>query len=74
MRPHLTIKDMFNSGNKLVIESICPFCRVRQQVLVNNEAFQNWENGELVQNAFPKLTPTEREALMTGICDNCFPS
>ena len=26
-----------------------------------------WEKGEKVQNAFPRLTPEEREFLMTGI-------
>lgn len=26
-----------------------------------------WRGGELVQNAFPNLSPSEREFLMTGI-------
>jgi hypothetical protein len=29
-------------------------------------AFVRWKKGELVQNAFPTLTPDQREFLMTG--------
>lgn len=28
-----------------------------------------WENGALVQNAFPNLSPSDREFLMTGATD-----
>ena len=31
------------------------------------EDYAAWENGMLIQNAFPYLTPDEREFLMTGI-------
>jgi hypothetical protein len=31
------------------------------------EDYKAWENGTLIQNAFPYLTPGEREFLMTGI-------
>jgi len=29
--------------------------------------YKNWQNGMLIQNALPYLTPDEREFLMTGI-------
>ena len=53
---------------------MCPFCGKKQIVTVKSEDYDKWENGELVQIAFPYLTPSEREALITGICDDCFPS
>lgn len=28
---------------------------------------QKWQNGELVQNAFPYLTPAEREFIISGV-------
>ena len=31
--------------------------------------YQDWENGVLIQNAFPMLTPTEREFILTGMTD-----
>jgi hypothetical protein len=31
------------------------------------EQFENWQNGMLIQDAMPNLTPDEREFLMTGI-------
>lgn len=31
------------------------------------EQVQKWENGELIQNAFPNLSADEREFLLTGI-------
>lgn len=29
--------------------------------------FTRWRNGELIQKAFPMLSPAEREFIMTGI-------
>ena len=60
--------------NIIKIETMCPFCGKKQIVIVKSEDYDKWENGELVQIAFPYLTPSEREALITGICDDCFPS
>ena len=34
---------------------------------VTKEQLQKWNNGMLIQNAMPNLTPDEREFLMTGI-------
>jgi hypothetical protein len=31
------------------------------------QSLQDWENGALIQNAFPTLSADEREFLMTGI-------
>ena len=58
--------------NIIKIETMCPFCGKKQIVTVKSEDYDKWENGELIQRAFPYLTPNERETLITGICDNCF--
>lgn len=34
---------------------------------ITEEQLRRWENGELIQNVMPNLTPDEREFLMTGI-------
>lgn len=37
---------------------------------ITEEQIERWENGELVQKAFPNLTASQREFLMTGITDD----
>lgn len=56
------------------IECVCPFCGKKRVVTVNSEDYDKWENGELVQIAFPYLSASDREALITGICDECWPA
>ena len=33
---------------------------------VTQEMFDEWRSGALIQNAFPHLTPDEREFILTG--------
>lgn len=49
----------------------CPFCGNDHSVMVNFEAYENWMGGELIQNAMPDLTPTEREQLISNLCPKC---
>lgn len=34
---------------------------------ITSEQLSAWENGMLIQDAMPNLTPTEREFLITGM-------
>jgi hypothetical protein len=61
------------SENSVVITR-CPFCGVTQKVVAPTAGLNAWRGGELIQKALPSLTADEREALMTGICNSCFPS
>jgi len=36
---------------------------------VTREQLDRWQGGELIQNVFPFLSPSEREFLMTGCTD-----
>ena len=38
-----------------------------QDIDVTEAQFEAWQNGELIQNAMPNLTPSEREFIKTGI-------
>jgi predicted RNA-binding Zn-ribbon protein involved in translation (DUF1610 family) len=49
----------------------CPFCGNENSVKIALEDFVKWENGELVQNAFPYLNATEREQFISGMCPDC---
>lgn len=39
---------------------------------VNLADLQDYQNGKLIQNAFPYLTADEREIMISGICGGCF--
>lgn len=49
----------------------CVMCGKDHSVAVDFEDFQDWENGKLVQDAFPYLDPTEREQLISRLCPSC---
>ena len=36
---------------------------------VTNQQLKRWRAGELIQNVMPKLTPSEREFIITGVTD-----
>ena len=56
-------------GHPMLIERRSPFSgKINVMDLdVTDEQFAQWRGGMLIQNAFPHLTPDEREFLMTGI-------
>jgi len=54
------------------IETICPFCGKRHTVQVHPADYHAWEDGTLVQEAFPYLSASERELLISGICPTCW--
>ena len=56
---------------RIDVSIICPFCGEDHAVEVNLAQYEAWQNGELIQNAMPDLTPTEREQLISGLCPKC---
>lgn len=59
------------------LETICPFCEKKHTINVNRfefiDGFQRYNyQGVLIQDAFPNFTPSQREFVMTGICDSCW--
>ena len=56
---------------RINVEITCPFCNEDHAVEVDLARFVAWQNGELIQNAMPDLTFTEREQLISGLCPNC---
>ena len=41
-------------------------------MVVENDDYQSWQNGKLIQDAMPYLTISQRELLISGICGTCF--
>ena len=49
----------------------CPFCGKETEFVVDKDKFEKWDNGELVQKAFPNLSPEQRELFITEMCYEC---
>lgn len=64
---------MERTNNKEVtIVTVCPFCGHANFIEVNEADYWDWQDGMLVQDAFPYLSANEREMLISGICPTCW--
>jgi hypothetical protein len=51
----------------------CPACGKPADVFaVPVDAYEKYENGATIQEAFPMLTADQRERVMTGLHDQCY--
>jgi len=55
-----------------LLEPVCRQCGTVVQITVLGPDYEKWEEGELIQNAMPYLSPGEREILISGTCGPCF--
>lgn len=55
----------------MIVEKISLFSGKvnRMELDITEQQLQQWHNGQLVQRAFPHLTATEREFLLTGMSE-----
>ncbi len=60
------------NNREVTVLTYCPFCGEAHEIEVNESDYWDWDDGELVQNAFPYLDANEREMLKTGICPSCW--
>lgn len=60
----------------VVIVANCPFCGKQSVFDVDKDVWRKGEtayrNGAKIQDAWPTLSPSQRELLLTGICDECW--
>ena len=54
-----------------VIEAKCQLCGHESTVEVETLAYLRWQNGTYLQDAFPTLSPAERETVKLGFCLPC---
>ena len=57
---------------EVTIVTTCPFCGHANEVAVNEADYWDWQDGALIQDAFPYLSADEREMLISGICPACW--
>ena len=55
----------------MTIIRTCPLCGKENEIEVGIGQYFKWKDGLLVQDAFPDLSPEEREILISGVCSSC---
>ena len=63
---------MIMDNEKTTMWTTCRVCLNQVEMQVHIEDVTAWENGALIQNALPYLTPGEREVLIRGTSEPCF--
>lgn len=59
--------------HKYVFTSVpCPMCSSQEEIAVGGEDLFWYNQGKLMQEAFPYLTANQRERLMSGMCGKCY--
>ena len=58
--------------NTCNVEVRCPVCGKSYTVTVLRDEFIKWRNGGRIQECMPSLSDEDREALLTGICEDCW--
>lgn len=65
----------------VVLETACPFCGKKHKLILKGDKIVEYKQGKvayeagyMIQAAFPYFTPSEREFILTGICDECWDS
>lgn len=49
----------------------CPMCGKYHMITVELEQYLEYQSGALVQDAFPHMSPTDRERFISGLCPDC---
>jgi len=57
--------------NKITIMMNCSFCNKDHSVTVFVKDYTAWIKGTRAQDAFPYLSATKREQMISGICPKC---
>lgn len=59
-------------------EAYCIICQKKRSVEMPYDPstfsvrWDMWKNGKHIQQAFPELSPDQREAMLTGTCPACW--
>ena len=60
-------------SRKITLKKVCTHCGKEYVIQISSDQLRKYNDGELVQRAFPELTPGERELFFkTGVCDDCW--
>lgn len=62
---------MIDTENVTILCQPCLVCRKVGRITLPREAFRNWQNGQMIQWAWPESSPEEREMLINGTHPDC---
>ena len=64
---------------QVILQTVCPFCGKKRKLVFNGAKADEYKKGRKayeagyhIQAAFPTFTASEREFILTGICDSCW--
>lgn len=57
--------------NPVTCYGYCPICEKATSITTEEEDYDRWQDGELIQNAMPYLSASEREVFISGLCFDC---
>lgn len=55
-----------------VVKVRCRLCKVEHTVICDGAALRRWQQGELIQRAFPEMDSGTRELLISRTCETCW--
>jgi hypothetical protein len=72
-RGNCTTEEVTDGGEQqILIEGPCYSCGTVVSVTVKPQDYARFEAGNYVQDCFPYLPASEREFLLSGICNTCW--
>jgi len=70
------VNPICGGPNLVEISNVCPMCGKTHSFKIEAKVFDDglalYNGGALVQKAWPTLTPSQRELMISGICDDCW--
>ena len=73
---NINVTSLALNSKKVVVTNISDITGDMNHIEIDMEygdffqSFLKWNNGELIQNAFPNLSPIEREFIVSGITED----
>ena len=55
----------------MMVTKVCHTCGKVSYIDIPKDAYEKWQFGMLIQEAWPEGTATERETLISGLCKDC---
>lgn len=55
----------------MVVTKICPKCGQPSYVEIPKDAYEKWQFGINIQEAWPEGSTTDRATLISGLCAEC---
>ncbi|PGF05366.1 hypothetical protein COM61_01250 [Bacillus toyonensis] len=69
---HVGVVETFEDTETEVVVKICSTCGKEKKFTVSSRALKDWENGQLIQRAFPNMEAPDRELFRGGMCGDCW--